>query len=293
MTVSAVCKFTPSPPALVDIKKQKGRSSTPLVAPRLNSAMSMVRRTRFTLPSSRRYLPSNPRISSRSSMMLSMLVNWLNSTTRCPPLYSCCSRMSSTASLPLASTMSSAVDPSKSGSASGNMYGWLHTLRSCMNSACSFFHVSPPPVWPSNASSDSTLLSRPESLSMRRRYQKVCSLLRGHSTLVSMSGGSETSTSSLVRRKQNRRSSLCALASASSSHSRSFDPRWKAASNGAGSEKMGLRKESNAHSSCRLFCRGVPVRSTVLAARTFPSTCARWLSSFFRRWPSSRISRRQ
>lgn len=38
-------------------------------------------------------------------------------------------------------------------------------------------------------------------------YQKVCSLLSGHCTRVSISGGSDTSTSRLTRRRQNRESS--------------------------------------------------------------------------------------
>ena len=104
--------------------------------------------------------------------------------------------------------------------------------------------------------------------------------------LVSFLGGSAVATSRLTRRSIKGRSTVCSfLITFSFPDSSDKLNHW---SNCSASPKMsGIRKLSNAQSSRRLFCKGVPVisrRNPVFITRTA------WLSeefSFLIRWASS------
>ena len=221
--MSAVCKLTPRPPALVD-----RRNANIGEFGRLNAAMSMDRWTRLVLPSSRaNWYPRRVR---KSLSMSSIDVNCENSTTRWPWSFSRVKIRSSTASLPEASTSSSTGTPSSGTSVPAKRYGWLQHLRNCINSdwsflnspAFSFLVLTAPAllVAPSSApslapsvpapppeaffnSAASIDVNAPLSRINSRRYQKVCAGASGHMILVSVFSGSETSTSPLTRRSTN------------------------------------------------------------------------------------------
>mmetsp|Transcript_88713 Transcript_88713/g.251436 ORF Transcript_88713/g.251436 Transcript_88713/m.251436 type:complete len:221 (-) Transcript_88713:616-1278(-) len=55
-------------------------------------------------------------------------------------------------------------------------------------------------------------------------------------------------------------------------------------------KRSGRRKCSSAQSSCRLFCRGVPVSSRRMRHLIFAMALCRSVSGFLRRWPSSTIT---
>ena len=103
-------------------------------------------------------------------------------------------------------------------------------------------------------------------------------------------GGRPFATSTLSRRSMKGRSTRCswvtifALASSSSEPEASENHVSKAAEepNTSGSKKL-----SSAHSSCRLFCRGVPVMSRRCAAVKVRTMVAREEFSFFSRCASS------
>ena len=223
--VSAVCKFTPRPPARVESKNANIGDPG-----RLNAAMSMLRCTRFVDPSRRAYW--YPRRVKKSCRMSSMLVNCEKRTTRWPRSLSRLRMRSRTASFPDASTSSSTGTPSSGTSVPANRNGWLQHLRSCIRrdwsfrfepAASEFAFFSPsssrsiasspllsPPLAPSSPPPEcfriaaaSAAVRVPLSRISRRRYQNVCAGLSGHMIFVSVFSGRDTSTSPLTLRSTN------------------------------------------------------------------------------------------
>ena len=127
MTVSAVARLMPRPPARVESRKTK-RSSGRV----LKRSIRACRSCPATLPSILQ-LPQ-PRSVHHSSRMSRVVVNWLKSTTRCPRALRRGSMSFSSASLPEASTIClrrvCLSVASRPGSAPSNSQGWLQHLRS-------------------------------------------------------------------------------------------------------------------------------------------------------------------
>mmetsp|Transcript_25559 Transcript_25559/g.67465 ORF Transcript_25559/g.67465 Transcript_25559/m.67465 type:complete len:242 (+) Transcript_25559:27-752(+) len=180
------------------------------------------------------------------------------------------SRTSSTTSRPSASTGHS------------KRYGWLQHLRSCISTFCS--RTCLPEL------SVSCLLSR--------SWYIFCCQSESHANrMYSCFLGRPISTSALSRRSRNGRriwwslvttefwSSPCTTFSSLSSLEKSkSNHAW----NESRSSKMsGSRKLSSDHSSVRLFCSGVPVRSSRKGTAMRPSDSANEDASFLSRCPSS------
>ena len=179
-------------------------------------------------------------------------------STREPCACSLGSSLSSSTILPHASQMCGPSKYGGPGSAPSNRYGWLHTLRSCISVLSRRVRSGPPCALSANASLFSTCL-----------YSAFCCGVRPMKSFVSVLGGSDRSTSALSRRSRNGRSTACSLRMTSWS---AAAPGLNHVSKSSDDAKMsGSRKLSSAHSSCRLFCSGVPVssrRNSELSSRT-------------------------
>ena len=104
--------------------------------------------------------------------------------------------------------------------------------------------------------------------------------------IVSRLGGSDFSTSTLRRRRRKGRSSRWSCFTTSCFWSSVSI--WNQSSNFSAEEKTsGRRKFRSAQSSCRLFCRGVPVISMRLFARSTRTTRESSEFSFLMRCASS------
>mmetsp|Transcript_3872 Transcript_3872/g.16457 ORF Transcript_3872/g.16457 Transcript_3872/m.16457 type:complete len:327 (+) Transcript_3872:3146-4126(+) len=215
ITVSALCRLIPKPPARV-----LHRYTKCLPSGLLNSAVSYRRRAREVEPSKRRC--ANPRASQNSSSMSSINVNCEKIKTLCPPARRRGSISSSAVSLPEAATSASARTPPCAAIASRavsspNKNGWQHTLRSCMSkleSLVNCWFPPPPPTFssPAPAEDASSLCSamhlplssasfsevaldaasfpnKPCSPSRSVLYSLRCSSERGMRTTVSVFGG--------------------------------------------------------------------------------------------------------
>mmetsp|Transcript_27525 Transcript_27525/g.56441 ORF Transcript_27525/g.56441 Transcript_27525/m.56441 type:complete len:228 (+) Transcript_27525:757-1440(+) len=145
------------------------------------------------------------------------------------------------------------------GSAPSNKYGWLHTLRSCMSTLSSFTLSGPPSAFNECASLDKILVYHARCISDIPMY-----------SLVSILGGRSFATSLFTRLSMNGRSTVCSFFTTFSRAS--SPPMENHSSNSSLSlNTSGNKKLSSAQSSCRLFCRGVPVinkRSWVGSLRT-------------------------
>lgn len=175
------------------------------------------------------------------------------------------SSLSSSTILPLFSTRWSPVMKGGPGSAPSNRYGWLQHLRSCMTTLSRRERSAEPSIAATSFCSSAL-------------YHLRCISLMPILRMVSFLGGRPRSTSALRRRSKKGRRTLCscdttsasraALASSPPSPPSAAAPSPGAApapnhsSNFSEDEKTsGSRKLSSAHSSCRLFCKGVPVMS--------------------------------
>mmetsp|Transcript_5328 Transcript_5328/g.16713 ORF Transcript_5328/g.16713 Transcript_5328/m.16713 type:complete len:238 (+) Transcript_5328:1963-2676(+) len=129
----------------------------------------------------------------------------------------------------------------------------------------------------------------------RLRIDLYCSRCIGERprlSSISFLGGRSPSTSPLTRRSKKGRSTLCSLLITSSSTS--LSSRSNHSRHCSAEEKMsGSKKLSSAHSSCKLFCRGVPVISRRECDERLRSTCESRDCSFFIRCASSTITYRQ
>mmetsp|Transcript_25037 Transcript_25037/g.80943 ORF Transcript_25037/g.80943 Transcript_25037/m.80943 type:complete len:210 (-) Transcript_25037:923-1552(-) len=162
-------------------------------------------------------------------------------------------------------------------SAPSKRYGWLAHLRSCIRMLCMRDRL------PLIALSTSMFLVR------MFWYQVRCISDMPMSSLISRLGGRSFSTSALSRRSRKGRSSRCSWCSTSSvcppaSSGLNHSSNWSE------DEKMsGSRKLSIDHSSCRLFCSGVPVMSSRKWAEKSRTTCDSLPCSFLIRCASSMI----
>ena len=128
ITVSAVARLIPSPPALVDSR------NTLLSVVSLNRLMLSCRSLPLTFPSTRSYVMLRP--PSHSSRMSSMLVNWEKMMMRWSRSISLATILSISWSLP--ETLSSflkafwPVARPRTSNFGSNMNGWLQHFRSSM-----------------------------------------------------------------------------------------------------------------------------------------------------------------
>mmetsp|Transcript_22232 Transcript_22232/g.51141 ORF Transcript_22232/g.51141 Transcript_22232/m.51141 type:complete len:222 (-) Transcript_22232:1199-1864(-) len=200
-------------------------------------------------------------------------------STREPSALRRSSSLSSTSILPQLVTKWSPKGGKLLSSTPSNRYGWLQHLRSCITKLSSrdLLAVSAAPDDWYRASMS------------RLRMFLYCSLCIGASCVYTMSsvlGGSDPSTSVLTRRSKKGRSTLWSLLMTACSTCLSC--RSNHESKSSDDEKTsGMRKLSSAHSSCRLFCIGVPVISSRECDENERSTCESFDSSFFMRCASS------
>mmetsp|Transcript_19762 Transcript_19762/g.49900 ORF Transcript_19762/g.49900 Transcript_19762/m.49900 type:complete len:250 (+) Transcript_19762:1043-1792(+) len=116
----------------------------------------------------------------------------------------------------------------------------------------------------------------------RLRMFLYCSRCMGESCVYTMSsvfGGMLDSTSTLMRRSRKGLSTRCSWVITSCSTCLSLRSNHESKSSEL-VKTSGMRKLSSAHSSCRLFWMGVPVRSTRCAADMERAICARREFSF-------------
>ena len=131
MTVSAWTRLRPKPPERVLSRNSRGASGAS--PPSWKRRMSSRRDSMSMLPSMRQI--GQPLCSvAQSSMMSSIVVNWLNSRTLWPRANSASSSRSSTIIFPLVVTSSSPRTCSRVRGSLGqwNRNGCWQTLRSCM-----------------------------------------------------------------------------------------------------------------------------------------------------------------
>mmetsp|Transcript_46023 Transcript_46023/g.148276 ORF Transcript_46023/g.148276 Transcript_46023/m.148276 type:complete len:230 (+) Transcript_46023:1544-2233(+) len=226
MTVSAVCRLMPSPPARVEQRKTES-----LEEGALNALMSMARCTRFVEPSRR--AKSVPRALRNSSMRSSIDVQPEKRTTRWPCGSSSSSRPLSVASLPEEETRSSPHLEATSPIHEPNSCGCEQHLRSDRSSDCIAVQsllTAPDSSRPSSV--DCCIRAStfaPESSSWRESSHCVADM--GTYTSASVFAGSDCSTSRLRRRSMKAESSWPHLLIAASSIWPR--PRSKASSNTA------------------------------------------------------------
>mmetsp|Transcript_33907 Transcript_33907/g.73367 ORF Transcript_33907/g.73367 Transcript_33907/m.73367 type:complete len:314 (-) Transcript_33907:723-1664(-) len=177
--------------------------------------------------------------------------------------------------LPLFSQMCGPSVKGGPASAPSKRYGWLHTLRKCMST-----------FWRRACDGPPSALSSCASLRRMRLYQSCCISVRPMKSLVSFLGGREHATSFFTRRSMNGRRTVWSLRMTLSCPSfPSMENHW---SNCSESPKIsGSRKFNNAHSSCRLFCRGVPVMSSRNSVLSNLTALLRLEFSFLMRCASS------
>mmetsp|Transcript_29197 Transcript_29197/g.94188 ORF Transcript_29197/g.94188 Transcript_29197/m.94188 type:complete len:208 (+) Transcript_29197:798-1421(+) len=133
------------------------------------------------------------------------------------------------------------------------------------------------------------------SISRRRqfRYTSLCVSDMGVKRIVSDFGGSDFSTSCLRRRSTKGLSNLWSCSMMAFFASASTICKLKSSSNFSDDAKTsGKRKFSKAQSSCKLFCRGVPVISKRFSTWSWRTVLLSWAFSFLMRWASSTISMR-
>mmetsp|Transcript_12033 Transcript_12033/g.28132 ORF Transcript_12033/g.28132 Transcript_12033/m.28132 type:complete len:201 (-) Transcript_12033:1709-2311(-) len=129
-----------------------------------------------------------------------------------------------------------------------------------------------------------------KSLSSNFLYNCFCIFDIPTITMVSVLGGRPFATSALSRRSINGRRILCSwliiffLESSSSISKLNHSSNWSAEEKISGNKKL-----SNAHNSCRLFWRGVPVSSKRFAVEKLRTVVLNMLASFLRRCASSII----
>mmetsp|Transcript_8914 Transcript_8914/g.21078 ORF Transcript_8914/g.21078 Transcript_8914/m.21078 type:complete len:201 (+) Transcript_8914:1674-2276(+) len=193
--------------------------------------------------------------------MSSTRVIWLKTKTLLPSALALSSSLSSTRSFALFSIRCSPSMKGGPGSWPSKRYGWLQHLRSCIT-MLSNRERSPPLPLIASTSFFSTLA-----------YSAFCILLMGMYMLISVFWGRPFSTSALRRRRRKGRRMRCSFPVTSSAFS---EDSKNASKSSASANSSGSRKLSSAHSSCRLFCSGVPVsskREWVLSSRTTSESC--------------------
>mmetsp|Transcript_37736 Transcript_37736/g.92529 ORF Transcript_37736/g.92529 Transcript_37736/m.92529 type:complete len:214 (+) Transcript_37736:337-978(+) len=199
-------------------------------------------------------------------------------STREPRAFSFGSSLSSTISLPLLSIRCTSVvySPVTASfcSAPSNRYGWLQHLRSCMTMLSSRVRLASP------------LLTAVKSFISSRWYHSRCMVLMPTYSLISFFGGRSFSTSLFSRRSRNGRSTLCSFDTTACCCSASSKLNHSLKSSEL-ENTSGSRKLSSAHSSCRLFCSGVPVISSRFCDSKMRSICDKLECSFLSRCASS------
>mmetsp|Transcript_8046 Transcript_8046/g.19964 ORF Transcript_8046/g.19964 Transcript_8046/m.19964 type:complete len:224 (-) Transcript_8046:664-1335(-) len=111
--------------------------------------------------------------------------------------------------------------------------------------------------------------------------------------IISFLGGRLFSTSALRRRRRKGRSTLCSCWTTSTLASPSSPLPNHSSNCPADPNTSGSRKFSSAHSSCRLFCSGVPVMSSRLLHANMRRVLDRHEFSFLIRCASSMMTYRQ
>mmetsp|Transcript_8051 Transcript_8051/g.17597 ORF Transcript_8051/g.17597 Transcript_8051/m.17597 type:complete len:217 (+) Transcript_8051:2062-2712(+) len=202
-------------------------------------------------------------------------------STLCPRAFIFTSSLCSSTILPHEVYRWSPIGSCVRSSTPGKRYGWLQHFLNCIT----IFRMA---VREPLELVEEAELMVSMSLSSTWRYRFFCTEDIPVNKMVSDLGGRDFSTSALSLRSMKGLSSLCSwpimrcLASWSSTSRLNQSSNWSEEANTSGS-----RKFSRAHSSCRLFCRGVPVSSSlclVFSCRTVVENCE---ASFFRRWASS------
>mmetsp|Transcript_59811 Transcript_59811/g.146983 ORF Transcript_59811/g.146983 Transcript_59811/m.146983 type:complete len:225 (+) Transcript_59811:1871-2545(+) len=204
--------------------------------------------------------------------MSSMRVIWLKTSTLLPSSLALCSSLSSTLSLALLSIRCSPSMKGGPGSCPSKRYGWFAHLRSCITMLSRRDRSPPLPLMAST------------SFFRMLAYSTFCILDMGRYMLISVLAGRPFSTSALSLRRRKGRRILKSLLVTSSA----FSDDWKKLSKSSASlNSSGSRKLRSAHSSCRLFCSGVPVRRILCLTvnrASAPKSCD---LSFLSLWPSS------
>src|SRR3989338_4263421 len=210
-----------------------------------------------------------------------MRVIWLKISTRESRDLSRGSSLSSSTSFADAATMCSPLTYGGPGSAPSKRYGWLAHLRSCITRFRR--RRRPCPLTPA------TPLIASMSLERMLTYHSRCKGERPTYSLISFFGGRLRSTSAFLRLSMNGRSTLCSLLTTSCclSFSCSADTSNHESKSLDDENTSVRRKLSSAHSSCRLFCSGVPVISRWYSDEYMRTTCDRSESSFLMRCASS------
>ena len=132
------------------------------------------------------------------------------------------------------------------------------------------------------------LLSTAPSEPLTHWYQVRCMSVMGTCSLISILGSRLVSTSALRRRSRKGFITACSLRMVSLVSPPPAPPFANQPSKSSEEEKTsGMRKLSSAQSSCRLFCRGVPVSSRRYWESMALTSCARRLFSFLMRCASS------
>mmetsp|Transcript_38287 Transcript_38287/g.95145 ORF Transcript_38287/g.95145 Transcript_38287/m.95145 type:complete len:300 (+) Transcript_38287:807-1706(+) len=219
-----------------------------------------------------------------------MRVIWLKIRVLCPPARSFFIRRSSSWNFPHCSTRScDDGNVSEPSSPPEMRSGWLQFLRSCISML--FSAVAPMGALPPLIFCSMSLMVLSTSASLKVRWVFTMCAYR----MISFLRGRLVSTSPLSRRRRNGLRIPCnfsttltrLVASWSSVAFWSVEKSNQDWNCDSDENTSGSRKWRRLHSSGRLFCSGVPVRSSLLAAGICLSSRISLQSKFFRRWPSS------